>query len=135
MKQTIYCEYCRRTIKSARFVSLELSNTDSSYYKKLPDNHVSQGAFDFHPHCAIKQLKEAPATALKLRYCEHQNAYYSMLADSLQKDLDTVERPVHVPYRTQEDVEILARAAQILRNRAKDYSEKGMNIARGLALP
>jgi hypothetical protein len=56
--ETIKCERCGKPLNPKRIVWLELSNTDGRYYKKIPENHVSQGAFSFGKLCSIEQLKE-----------------------------------------------------------------------------
>jgi len=54
----IRCERCGEVLNPKRVVWLELSNTDGRYYKKIPENHVSQGAFTFGRSCSVNELKE-----------------------------------------------------------------------------
>ena len=56
--ETLFCERCGQPLNPDRVVWLELSNTDGRYYKKIPEGHMSQGAFTFGKACSIKQLKE-----------------------------------------------------------------------------
>ena len=52
------CTRCNEVLKPARITWLEFSQTDSHYYKAIPADHVSQGAFPFGADCAKAQLKE-----------------------------------------------------------------------------
>jgi len=55
----IKCERCGKVIKRMNIKWLELSSTDGNYYSdKLPNGHISQGAFPFGTDCAIIQMKE-----------------------------------------------------------------------------
>lgn len=57
-KEIIKCERCGETLDPKKVKWLELSQTDGNYYDKIPEGHVSQGAFSFGTACATAQLKE-----------------------------------------------------------------------------
>lgn len=53
-----YCTRCEEDLKPGNEVWLEHSNTDGTYYKQIPEGHVSQGLFPFGSACAKTQLRE-----------------------------------------------------------------------------
>ncbi len=55
--KTERCENCGEVLKSEKIVWLELSLTDGNYYKEIPENHKSQGAFPFGKTCANNIIK------------------------------------------------------------------------------
>ena len=55
--KTLRCQRCNEILNPDHVVWLELSNTDGKYYKKIPNDHVSQGAFSFGRKCSIEELK------------------------------------------------------------------------------
>lgn len=53
------CTRCNEPLKQGKEKWLELSETDGNYYaSKIPDGHISQGAFPFGTDCATAQMKE-----------------------------------------------------------------------------
>ncbi len=56
----IICERCGKPIKTKK-VSLELSQTDGLYYESVPQNHISQGFFDFGKTCAKLEIANTKA--------------------------------------------------------------------------
>lgn len=56
-----YCERCSQLLKG-EIVWLELSITDSRYYKTIPAGHKSQGLFAFCADCAerVEKVERAP---------------------------------------------------------------------------
>lgn len=54
-----FCTACGKPIEPTKTKWLVLSTTDGNYYgDKLPNGHISQGAFPFGTTCATAELKK-----------------------------------------------------------------------------
>jgi hypothetical protein len=56
IRTQIRCERCSEILNPDKVIWLEYSQTDGKYYKELPEDHVSQGAFPFGLACSKKEL-------------------------------------------------------------------------------
>ena len=54
MKTKLKCEMCGKSLSGKKIIWLELSLTDSQWYKRIPKKPISQGFFPFGSVCAKK---------------------------------------------------------------------------------